>query len=52
MAVRVVGELVVGSWKLLEALGSDAREISGELCVLREKERASERERSVWRPRK
>ena len=31
MAVTVVGELVVGSRKLLEALGSDAHEISGEL---------------------
>ena len=41
MAVTVVGELVVGSRKLLEALGSDAREISGEL----ERERANERER-------
>ena len=48
MAIKVVGELVVGSRKLLEALGSDAREISGELRVLRQKER----ERSVWRPRK
>ena len=48
MAVIVVGELVVGSRKLLEALGSDAREISGEL----ERERANKRERSVWRPRK
>ena len=44
MAVTVVGELVVGSRKLLEALGSDAREISGEL----ERERANEREREVF----
>ena len=43
MAVTVVGELVVGSRKLLEALGSDAREISGEL----ERERASEREKCL-----
>ena len=43
MAVTVVGELVVGSRKLLEALGSDAHEISGEL----ERERASEREKCL-----
>lgn len=34
MAVAVVGELVVGSRELLEALGGDAGEISGELRVL------------------
>ena len=44
VAVTVVGELLVGSRKLLEALGSDAREISGEL----ERERANEREREVF----
>ena len=43
VAVTVVGELLVGSRKLLEALGNDAREISGEL----ERERASEREKCL-----
>lgn len=44
VAITVVGELVVGSRKLLEALGSDAREISGELRVLRQNHRASSHE--------
>lgn len=34
MAIAVIGKLVIGSRKFLEALRGDAGEISGELCVL------------------
>lgn len=36
MIVAVVGELVVGGWQLLEALGGDGREIAAEFCKFRE----------------
>lgn len=41
MAVAIVGELVVGGWELLEALGCDAGEIPRELGVLGEDHRSS-----------
>lgn len=44
VAIAIVGELVVGGRKLLEALRGDAGEISGELCVLGQNHSASSHE--------
>lgn len=44
VAIAIVGELVVGGGKLLEALRGDGGEISGELCVVGENHSASSHE--------
>lgn len=44
VAIAIVGELVVRSGKLLEALRGDASEITGELRILGEDHRSSSHE--------